>query len=196
VSNAAQSSSVVASRYVGALIDLAENSKKLKDVEKDLADLAAMTASSEDLKHLIRSPLIGDSQQYAAVEAIAKKARFTTITTNFLKVLIHNRRLNILESILSVFQREVAKRRGEIIVTVETAQDLTAGQVKDLQAALKKETGADIVLNTKVEPSILGGMIVTVGSHMIDDSVARKLEKLKTSMTGGANENTNLKEVS
>jgi len=196
VSNAAQSSSVVASRYVGALIDLAENSKKLKDVEKDLADLAAMTASSEDLKHLIRSPLIGDSQQYAAVEAIAKKARFTTITTNFLKVLIHNRRLNILESILSVFQREVAKRRGEIIVTVETAQDLTAGQVKDLQVALKKETGADIVLNTKVEPSILGGMIVTVGSHMIDDSVARKLEKLKTSMTGGANENTNLKEVS
>lgn len=196
MSNAAQSSSVVASRYVGALIDLAENSKKLKDVEKDLADLAAMTASSEDLKHLIRSPLIGDSQQYAAVEAIAKKARFTTITTNFLKVLIHNRRLNILESILSVFQREVAKRRGEIIVTVETAQDLTAGQVKDLQAALKKETGADIVLNTKVEPSILGGMIVTVGSHMIDDSVARKLEKLKTSMTGGANENTNLKEVS
>ena len=196
MSNVTQSSSVVASRYVGALIDLAEDSKKLKDVEKDFSDLSAMTTSSEDLRYLIRSPLLSETQQQAAIEAIAKKARFTTITTNFLKVLVENRRLNILESILSVFEREVAKRRGEIIVTVETAQDLTAAQTKSLKDTLKKETGADIVLNTKVEPSILGGMIVTVGSHMVDDSVARKLEKLKASMAGGANENANLKEVS
>ncbi|NCT40435.1 MAG: F0F1 ATP synthase subunit delta [Alphaproteobacteria bacterium] len=196
MAKAAQSHNVVASRYVGALIDLAEDSKKLKDVEKDFSDLVGMASSSADFRQLIHSPVTSESQQFDAIDAIAKKARFTTITTNFLKVLVQNRRLNILESVLSVFQREVSKRRGEIIVTVETAQDLTAAQMKSLQDTLKKETGADVVLNTKVEPSILGGMIVTVGSHMIDDSVARKLERLKTSMTGGANENTNLKEVS
>lgn len=196
MSNAAQSSNVVAARYVGALIELAEDSKKLKDVEKDFSDLAGMVASSADFQHLIRSPLVNAKQQEAAIEALAKKARFTTITTNFLKVLIGNRRLNVLESVLDVFKEEVSKRRGEVIVTVETAQDLTAAQVKSLQAALKKETGADVALNTKVSPEILGGMVVTVGSHMIDDSVARKLERLKASISGGANENTNLKEVS
>lgn len=196
MSNAAQSSNVVASRYVGALIDLAEESKKLKDIEKDLSDLTAMVAGSADLQSLIRSPLVNVTKQNAAVEALAKKARFTTLTTNFLKVLVANRRLNILESVLNAFDAEVSNRRGQVIVTVETAQDLTAAQVKSLQATLKKETGADIALNTKVSPDILGGMIVTVGSHMIDDSVARKLERLKVSMSGGVNENANLKEVS
>jgi F-type H+-transporting ATPase subunit delta len=196
VSNAAQSSNVVASRYVGALIDLAEESKKLKDIEKDLSDLTAMVAGSADLQSLIRSPLVNVTKQNAAVEALAKKARFTTLTTNFLRVLVANRRLNILESVLNAFDAEVSNRRGQVIVTVETAQDLTAAQVKSLQSTLKKETGADIALNTKVSPDILGGMIVTVGSHMIDDSVARKLERLKVSMSGGVNENANLKEVS
>ena len=196
MSNIAQSSNIVASRYVGALIDLAEESKKLKDIEKDFSDLAGMVDSSDAFKQLIRSPLINEKQQFAAIEALANKARFTSVTTNFLNVLVQNRRLNILEAVLSVFQEEIAKRRGEIIVTVETAQDLTAAQVKALQAALKKETGAEIALKMKVEPSIMGGMIVTVGSHMIDDSVARKLEKLKVSMSQGANQNTNLKEVS
>jgi len=195
VSNAAQSSNVVAARYVGALIDLASDAKKLNDVEKDFADLGGMVASSVDLQNLIRSPRVSAAKQDAAIEAIAKKARFVGLTTNFLKTLVHNRRLNILESVLDVFKEQVAKRRGEIIVTVETAQDLTAAQMKSLQATLKKETGADIALNARVSPEILGGMIVTVGSHMIDDSVRRKLDKLKTSMSG-ANENTNLKEVS
>ena len=196
MSNSGQSSSVVAARYVGALIDLAEESKKLKDIEKDFKDLGGMVESSTDLQAVVRSPLINVAKQEAAIEALAQKARFTSITTNFLKVLVVNRRLNILESVLSVFNEEIAKRRGEVIVTVETAQDLTSAQVKSLQDVLKKETGADIALNTKVSPDILGGMVVTVGSQMIDDSVARKLERLKVSMSGGANENTNLKEVS
>ena len=196
MSNATQSSNVVAARYVGALIDLAEETKKLKDIEKDLSDLAGMLASSDDFRALIRSPLNNETKQNAAIEALAKKARFTTLTTNFLKTLVANRRLNILSSILSTFEKEVSKRRGEIIVTVETAQDLTAAQAKSLQSTIKKETGANIALDTKVSPEILGGMIVTVGSHMIDDSVARKLERLKTSISGGVNENTTLKEVS
>jgi len=196
VSNAGQSSNVVAARYVGALIDLASDSKKLKDVEKDFKDLTAMVESSADLQAVVRSPLISVAKQESAIEAIAKKARFTTITTNFLKVLVANRRLNILEAVLNVFSEQVSQRRGEVIVTVQTAQDLSAAQVKSLQATLKKETGADIALNTKVSPEILGGMVVTVGSQMIDDSVARKLERLKVSMSGGANENSNLKEVS
>ena len=196
MSKASQSSNIIASRYVNALIDLAEDSKKIKDVEKDFTDLAAMTTSSDDFQYLIRSPLISQEKQLAGVEAIAKKARFTEITTNFLKVLVSNRRLAILENVLETFREELSKRKGEVVVTVETAQDLTAAQVENLQAAMKKQTGANIAVYTKVEPSILGGVIVTVGSHMIDDSVARKLERLKAALSGSVNENVTLKEVS
>ena len=199
MSNGSQSSNVVAARYVGALIELAEESKKVSDIEKDFSDLAKMIESSIDLQHLIRSPLLNQSQQQASIDAIAKKARFTTLTSNFLKTLVDNRRLNILEAAMDVFAQEISKRRGEIVVSVETAQALTAAQEKSLQSALKKETGSNVVLDTKVTPEILGGIVVTIGSQRIDDSVARKLERLKATMSSGAagaNQNTNLKEVS
>ncbi len=195
MSKAASSSNVVATRYVGALIDLVEGSSQLNAVEKDFSDLAAMLTSSQDFKSFIRSPLNTLEQQMGAVEAISKGAQFNEITVNFLKVLVSNRRLGILESILEVFVKEVSKRRGEVSVTVETAQDISAGQIKALQSSLQKEMGSDVAIHAKVSPDILGGMIVTVGSHMIDDSVARKLERLKAVMSGGANGNKNLKEA-
>lgn len=198
MTSATQSSGLVANRYIKALIDLAEEAKAVPAVESDFSDLAAMIESSEDFRHLIRSPLIPAGKQDAAVEALAKKAKFHALTVNFLKTLVANRRLNILEATVGEFAREVSKRRGEIEVIVETAQDLSAKQIKALQDALKKSTGAEISLKAKVEPSILGGMIVTVGSHMIDDSVRRKLEKLKVAMSTSSNENSGstLSEVS
>ncbi len=193
-----QSSSVVATRYVRALIDLAHESKVLDKVEKDFADLAAMTEASTDLQYLIRSPLIVGEQQIAAVEALADKAKLQDLTKNFLRVLARNRRLSILESAFTAFREELSKRRGELAVTVQTAQDLSAKQLSSLQSVLKKQTGADVAINALVQPEILGGMIVTIGSHMIDDSVARKLDRLRHAMGSNSNENANstLSEVS
>lgn len=191
-------SSLVASRYVKALVDLAQDSKALDAVEKDFQDLSAMLSSSEDFQALIRSPLLGEKKQFAAIDALTAKAKFHALTTNFLKVLVSNRRLKVLPAALSAFDAEVSRRRGEVSVTVQTAQDLSAKQIKALQDALKKQTGANVAINAKVSPEILGGMIVTVGSQMIDDSVRRKLDKLKTAMGSGSNENANstLSEVS
>ena len=196
MSSSAQSSGIVANRYVKALIDLAEESKAVKNVEKDFSDLAAMVESSEDLRHFVRSPLIPAEKQLSAVEALAKKAKLHKLTANFLSTLVANRRLNILEAAIEAFSSESAKRRGAVEVNVETAQDLSAKQLKALQDALKKGTGADVSLKAKVEPGILGGMVVTVGSQMIDDSVRGKLERLKQSMGARSNENVTLKEVS
>lgn len=196
MSSNTQSSGIVATRYVKALIDLAEDAKAIKDVEKDFADLSAMVESSDDFRHFIRSPLIPAGKQSNTVLAIAKKAKFHALSVNFLNTLVHNRRLNILEGVLAAFTSELAKRRGAVEVIVETAQDLSAKQIKVLQDALSKQTGTDVSLQTKVEPSVLGGMVVTVGSQMIDDSVRGKLERLKQTMSAGSNENITLKEVS
>ncbi|MGB0719518.1 MAG: F0F1 ATP synthase subunit delta [Bdellovibrionales bacterium] len=196
MSKTIQRSSVVAGRYVRALIDLGEGAKAIPAIEADFADLRAMVEGAEDLQALIRSPLIGKDQQLAVVDALAKKAKFHDLTTNFLKVLVQNRRLNILPGALNAFEGEIAKRRGAVRVVVETAQDLTVKQIKALGDALKSEIGSDVQIHAQTDPDILGGMIVTIGSHMIDDSVRRKLERLRAAMGVGANENIELKQVS
>ena len=128
--------------------------------------------------------------------ALAKKAKFKEITQSFLGVIAANGRLNVLPGIINAVNAQLEKRRGELTVDVQVAQDMSDKQKKALQDALSKAIGKDVAINARVEPDILGGIIVTVGSHMIDDSVRRKLERLKVSMGSGANENINLKEVS
>src|SRR5690606_21016882 len=119
---------------------------------------------------------------------IADKAKFNKLTVNFLMVLSANRRLNVLAGVIGAFRGELARRRGEIRVSVETVQEMTAAQVKSLQAGLSKAVGAEVAIDARINPAILGGMVLTVGSHMIDDSVARKLERLKHSMNKSSNE--------
>ncbi len=187
----AKTSSAVTSRYAIALIELAQETGKMNDVEKDLNDLASMIKGAEDLASVVYSPSINAVQQKNALFAIAKKAKFQELTQNFLGVLIQNRRLNAIDAISKAVGDELAKRRGELSVDVQTAQDMTDSQIKALQAALSKGLGRDVSLKARVEPDILGGMIVTIGSQMIDDSVARKLERLKSAMSRQANENKN-----
>jgi len=196
VSSSSQASSVVVQRYAKALIELADESKKLDKVEKDLQDLNAMIQASDDLAATIRSPLYADEALLKTMNALGAKAKFQDITQNFFGVLVQNRRLDALPKIIEAFNHALAKRRGAITVDVQVAQDLSAKQQKELQDALSKAIGKDVAINATVEPGILGGMIVTVGSYMIDDSVRRKLERLKVSMGSGANENVSLKEVS
>ena len=196
MTSAVKASSAVASRYAVALMDLAEESKALDAVEKDLSELSSMIESSDDLSLMIRSPLAGSAAQEKALLALADKAKFHKLTQNFLGVLAQNGRVNALEAIMEAFKIEASKRRGEVSVNVQVAQDLSAAQKKELEAAIAKTVGSDVMLDVQVEPSILGGMIVTVGSQMIDDSVVRKLERLQAAMSKQSNENLmNLKEA-
>lgn len=191
MTKATKVSSAVTSRYATAFIELAEESRNVEKVEKDLKELAAMLSSSADLATLVHSPTANKAQQIKALTAIAEKAQFQDLTKNFLGVLVKNRRISALAQVIEAVHAGLSKRRGEITAEIQTAQDLTDKQLKDIQAALTKGLGQEVAIKARVEPSILGGMIVTVGSQMIDDSVARKLERLKTAMGRQANENTN-----
>lgn len=196
VSSSKQASSIVSARYANALIDLAEEGKALDKVEKDFKNLSSMIEGSADLAFTIRSPRNNEKSLLNAIMAVADKAKFQTVTKNFLGVLVQNGRLAALPKIMDAFQVALDKRRGAVTVDVDVAQDLSAAQKKELQAALSKAIGKDVAVNAHVKPDILGGMIVTIGSYMIDDSVRRKLDRLKVSMSGSANENVSLKEVS
>jgi F-type H+-transporting ATPase subunit delta len=170
-------------------MDLAEEAKTLEKIEVDLANLRSMVESSADLAAFIQSPLVSRVSQESALAALAEKAQFQPLTKNFLGVLAQNRRVNKIGDVIRAFFQELSRRRGEVVVNVKTAQDMSPAQIRALQDTLSKSMGAAVIINAKVEPSILGGMIVTVGSHMIDDSVARKLERLKAAMSRQSNEN-------
>jgi F-type H+-transporting ATPase subunit delta len=182
-------SSVVTSRYANALIELSEEKKALDKVESDVKALEQMIAASEDLRLLIADTRIAKKDQQAAMSELAKKAKMTELTRNFLMVLIENRRLNILEPLIAAIHKQLAEKRGERVAKIRVAQDLTDKQRKELEAALAKSSGSKITLDVQIDPSLLGGMVVTLDSRMIDDSVAGKLERLRLAMGRGSNEN-------
>jgi len=184
------SSSAAAMRYASAFVDMAVDSKKLDAVAKDFNDLKAMIEGSDDLQKFIASPLISRENQQDAMMALAKKAKFQDITANFLALLAQNRRLGSIESIMSAVHADISKRRGEVAAHVQTAFKLTAAQEKALQEALTKAVGQSVAVNMSVQEDLIGGMVVTVGSQMIDDSVKRKLERLQIAMKSNANNNS------
>lgn len=193
----AQSSSAahqIASRYAAALIDTAQAANALDSVEKDISDLSAMLEGSEDFKKLVSSPAFSEAQQLNAIQALTQKASFNKLTENFLQVLSNNRRLNALKIIMAAFREEISKRRGNVTAKIRTAFPLNAEQEKELQSQLKQAVGANVILEIKVDKSLLGGMVVTVGSKQLDDSVKSKLLQLKKTLAT-SNQNNNLKEV-
>lgn len=189
-------SSVVFERYAGALIDLAEEGKAVSAVQKDLRDMKAMIESSEDLQSLVFSPLVSKDKQASAIAALSKKAKFKPLTVNFLNVLVENRRLNALFGVVDAFDKIVAQRSGQVEVVVETAEKMSAAQKKGVKEKISKALNVDVDIQDKVVPEIIGGMVVTIGSYMIDDSVRRKIERLDVALKSYSNQNTvNLKEV-
>lgn len=183
-------SGAAALRYATALIDTAEQSKKIDAVEKDLNDLEAMISDSTDLQNMMRSPLISADEKVKAVQAISKKAKFQDITANFLALLAQNGRLNMVRSMINAVRAEASRRRGEISANVQTAFKLSKEQEKALQESLTKAMGQTVAVNLEVKQDLIGGMVVTVGSKMFDASVKRKLERLKIAMKSNANNNT------
>ncbi len=181
----AQSSSLisgVAKRYAGSLFDLAAESKSVAAVEKHMASLEAMIAGSTDFQRLIKSPVFSAEDQQRAVSAIAAKAGITGLTANFLNVVAGNRRLFALPGIIKSFAEIAAAARGEVAADVTSAHELSAAQQNELAATLKDVVGKDVAINLTVDPSILGGLIVKIGSRQIDTSLQTKLNSMKLAL--------------
>lgn len=172
----------VAERYASALFDLAESGKKIKPVEKDLGRLEKLLDGSQDLMRLVLSPVFTAEDQQAAIGKVLDKAKISGIVGNFVRVVAGNRRLFVLPQIIQAFKIKLADSRGETTADVTVAAKLTPAQTKDLKATLKKVVGKDVALNMTVDASLMGGMIVKVGSRQIDTSLKTKLSSLKLAL--------------
>ena len=177
-----RSSSVsgVAERYAGALFDLAREQHALDFVEADLKSFRQMLDESADLRRLVMSPVFSAEDQERAVATIAERAGILGLVGNFLRLVARNRRLFALPGMIRAFLEMLAEHRGETTAQVVTARPLDPGQTQALRAALREKLGRDVILDQRVDPSLLGGLIVKVGSRMIDTSLRTKLNTLKS----------------
>ena len=174
----------VAERYASALFELAKEQGQQVQVEQDLTSFQAMLNDSADLRRLIRSPSFSADDQAKGLIAIASKAGIGVLTTNFIKVLARNRRLFITPDVIKNFRLIAARARGEVSADVTSAHPLTDAQMLALKDQLKASVGRDITIHSKVDPGLLGGLVVKVGSRMIDSSLRTKIEQLKVAMKG------------
>lgn len=172
----------VAQRYASALFDLAIEADSLEATEKDLDRFDALISESEDLKRLVQSPVFSAEEQEAAVSAVLDKAGISGLVGNFVKLAASNRRLMAIQDMAKAFRQLAAKHRGEVTADVTSAEPLTDQHAKALKKALKAAVGKDVKLNASVDPSLIGGLIVKVGSRMIDTSLRTKLNSLKIRM--------------
>jgi F-type H+-transporting ATPase subunit delta len=172
----------VAERYAGSLYELAADAKSVSKVESDLGRFEALLDGSEDLKRLINSPVFSAEEQAKAVAAIADKAKITGLVGNFLRVVANNRRLFAVPGMIKAFRRIAAEQRGEVAAEVTSAHTLTAAQETELKAALKSVAGKDVSIAVTVDPTLLGGIIVKLGSRQIDTSLKTKLNSLKLAL--------------
>ncbi|MEQ1715520.1 MAG: F0F1 ATP synthase subunit delta [Hyphomicrobium sp.] len=174
----------MAGRYASALFELAKESSKVKEVEADLGKFTALLAESTDLVRMVRSPVISTEDQARAIGAISNKAGISGLAANFLNLITKNRRLFAAADIIKGFRALAAKDRGEVTAEVTSAVALSDAQVAELKKTLKESVGKDVALNTRIDPSLLGGLVVKVGSRMIDSSLKTKLQNLKVSLSG------------
>jgi F-type H+-transporting ATPase subunit delta len=181
---AAEDSSVsgVSGRYATALFELARDEKSVDAVKADLDRFDALLSGSAELKRLVRSPVFSADVQLKALSAVLDKAGITGIAANFLKVLTTNRRLFAVGEVIRAFRTLVAKFKGEATADVTVAEQLNDKNLDALKTALKSVTGKDVVLNVKVDPSIIGGLVVKLGSRMVDSSLRTKLNSIKHAM--------------
>lgn len=182
VADTSQLISGVAERYASSLFDLALEAGSVESVGSDLDTFQRMIDDSADLKRLIVSPVFSADDQFKAISAIVAKASITGLVGNFLKVVARNRRLFAVPGIVRSYREIAARHRGEVSAEVTSAHALTAAQQTELKAALKGVTGKDVAVNVTVDPSILGGLIVKVGSRQIDTSLRTKLSSLKLAL--------------
>lgn len=169
-------------RYATALFELARDEKSVDAVKADLDRFAAILADSADLRRMVRSPVFAAEAQSKALAAVLDRAGIAGIAANFLKVLTANRRLFAVDEVIRAFNALVAKFRGEATADVTVAEALSDKNLDSLKGALKTITGKDVTLNVKVDPSIIGGLVVKLGSRMVDSSLRAKLNSIKHAM--------------
>jgi F-type H+-transporting ATPase subunit delta len=184
VATADHAVSGVAGRYASALFDLATTDKSVAKTGDALASFMGLVEGSDDLQRLMRSPVFKVEQQSASIEALAAKAKITGLALNFLKLMAANRRLSAVPDAIRGYNALVAQSDGEISGEVISAEKLSPKQLTDLKAALKSAMGSTVSLTASVDPTLLGGLIVKVGSRMMDNSLKTKLQNLKVSMKG------------
>jgi F-type H+-transporting ATPase subunit delta len=171
-------------RYATALFELAKEAGDIDKVEADFDGFDRMLADSADLLRLVRSPVYSADEQTRALGAVLESAGATALTINFLKLVARNRRLFAIRDMIAAFRKLVAGARGEVSAEVTSAHELKPEQVQALKAELRAAESRDVKLTQRVDPAILGGLIVKVGSRMIDNSLRTKLQSLKVAMKG------------
>lgn len=182
VSETAGISTGIAARYATAVFDLAKEGKDIKALETDVAALQAAIADSADFTTLLTSPLYNRDEQGAAATAISKKMGLSVTVSNVLSLLVAKRRLFVLPHMLAVLQDRLADERGEMTAEVTTAKSLTKAQSDKLAKTLSGQVGKTVTIKQTVDESIIGGLIVKMGSRMIDTSIAAKLNALQNTM--------------
>ena len=174
----------LAGRYASALYALADQQSALDDVAGDLTALRQFLAESADLDRLVRSPVLGRDEQAKGIAAVMDKAKAHALTAKFIGTVAMNRRLFALKDMIDAFLAELARRRGEASAEVTTAVKLTDKEVEAVTESLRKVMGQKVAVNLSVDPAVIGGMIVRVGSRMIDSSIRTKLQRLRLAMKG------------
>ena len=174
----------LARRYATAVLELAQEEKSVAAVEKDFIQLAKLIAESADLARLVRAPVFSRDEQKKGMDAILRRMEASPLTVRFVLTLAAKRRLFILTDIIRGFEQMVAAQRGQMAAHVTSARPLSDAQTAELKSILKAKLNRDIQLATNVDPTLLGGLIVKVGSRMIDSSLRTKLEGLRTAMRG------------
>ena len=179
-----QGSTSLAGRYAAALFELADEAKQLDVVAEDLRSLSRMIEESGDLARLIYSPVLARDEQGGALAAIMEKAGISALTQQFVGVVVANRRLFVLADMIRAYLAELAARRGEITAEVVSAKVLTEKQTQALIDGLKRAVGTAVSLESRIDPGLLGGLVVKLGSRMVDSSLRTKLQRLRLAMKG------------
>ena len=172
----------VSGRYATALFELARDEKSIDAVKTDLDRFDALLGESADLNRLVRSPVFSADAQSRALGAVLDRAGITGISANFLKVLTANRRLFAVSDVIRAFRALVARFKGEASADITVAEPLSEKNLDALKTALKAVSGKDVTLHVKVDPSIIGGLVVKLGSRMVDSSLRTKLNSIKHAM--------------
>jgi len=182
VSEPASISSGIAARYATAIFDLAREAGALTALAADIDALEAALAASADLRGVVASPLLSRADQQRAIVAVAKAMGLSLIASNTLALMAQKRRLFVLPQMIADVRARIAEEKGEMTAEVTAATKLTAAQSKQLAATLKARFGKDVKLKTAVDGSLIGGLVVKLGSIMIDTSIKAKLAALQNSM--------------
>jgi F-type H+-transporting ATPase subunit delta len=173
----------VAGRYARALFELALDAKSVDAVKADIEKFAAMMAESADLNRMVRSPVFGAEERSRALAAVLAKAGIGGLASNFLMFVTANRRLFSIGEIIRDFRKLVARWKGEVTAEVTAAEKLSDAHLEAIKSALKSITGEKSVdLHVKIDPAIIGGLTVKLGSRMVDSSLRTKLNAIKHAM--------------